>query len=184
VSARPAALRALLVLVYAALIGGLLLLDIDPEQGRAWLRASGGWGLLAFVAAFALLQPVGAASHLFIVSAALVWDPGVALVASWVGALAAGSVAFGFARTVGRDWVQRRLPPKLAGWDARLAKNGFRTVVLMRLLLFTFGPMQLLFGVSRVRYGSFLAASALGLLPMIAVETLLGSTAVTWLWGS
>ncbi|MCA9709690.1 MAG: TVP38/TMEM64 family protein, partial [Myxococcales bacterium] len=119
--AGPSRARVVLAFVYVALIVGLLVLDVDPEQGRAWLLESGAWGLLAYVVAFTLLQPVGMASHLFVVTAALVWSPWVALMASWVGALGAGTVAFGFARYVGREWVQRRMPPKLRGWDERLA---------------------------------------------------------------
>lgn len=181
--ARPSRARFLLGLVYLSLLVALLVLDVDPQRGRAWLLESGAWGLLAYAAAFSLLQPVGLASHLFVVTAALVWSPWIALGASWVGALGAGTVAFAFARYVGRDWVQQRMPAKLRGWDERLAAQGFRTVLVMRLLLFTFGPMQLLFGVSRVRYGPFVAASALGLVPMLAAETWLGGNVVAWLMG-
>lgn len=180
---RPRPLRLMLGLVYVTLIVGLFALDVDPIAGREWIRASGPVGLVAFVVAFSLLQPVGMASHLFIVSAAVIWEPPVALMASWLGALGASSVAFGFARYVGRDWVQARMPQRLRKYDEGLAQRGFRTVLVMRLLLFTFGPMQLLFGVSRVRFAPFLAASAIGLLPMMVAETLLGGTVVEWLLG-
>lgn len=178
----PSRARLLLGLVYVALAVALVTLDVDVEEGQAWLRHAGAWGIVAFVVAFAVLQPLGVAAHVFIVAAALVWTPWVALLASWSGAVLAGCVAFGFARYVGREWVQARLPPKLRVWDLRLAERGFRTVLTMRLLLFTFGPMQLMFGVSRVRFATFVLASALGLLPMIAAETWVGGSVVQWLW--
>jgi uncharacterized membrane protein YdjX (TVP38/TMEM64 family) len=56
-------------------------------------------------------------------------------------------------------------------------------VLAMRLLLFTFGPMQLMFGVSRVRFVPFVLASAIGLLPMIAIESFVGAGVVDWLFG-
>jgi uncharacterized membrane protein YdjX (TVP38/TMEM64 family) len=180
--ARPSRARLLLGLVYVLLIVALVMLDVDVVEGQAWLRHAGLWGLLAFVVAFALLQPLGLAAHVFIVTAALVWEPWVAVLASWLGAVLAGCVAFGFARYVGRQWVQERLPPKLHPWNERLAERGFRTVLTMRLLLFTFGPMQLMFGVSRVRFWAFVAGSALGLLPMIVAETWIGGSVVQWLW--
>ena len=31
---------------------GLLVLDVDPVEGRAWLQQSGLWGLLVFVLAW------------------------------------------------------------------------------------------------------------------------------------
>ena len=67
--------------------------------------------------------------------------------------------------------------------DGKLATHGFRTVLVMRLLLFTFGPMQLMLGVSKVRFGSYLAASALGMLPMIALESFVGASVIGWLFG-
>lgn len=179
---RPAPARLLLGLVYVLLIVALLGLDLDVAESQAWLRHAGWWGLAAFVVAFALLQPLGLAAHVFIVTAAIIWPPWVAMLASWSGAVLAGCVAFGFARYVGRQWVQQRLPAKLHGWNERLAERGFRTVLTMRLLLFTFGPMQLMFGVSRVRFWAFVAGSAIGLLPMIAAETWIGGSVVAWLW--
>jgi uncharacterized membrane protein YdjX (TVP38/TMEM64 family) len=169
-------------LFYAALVVALVVLDVEVAEGQAWLRGAGAWGLLAFVAAFALLQPLGVAAHVFIVAAAVVWAPWVALLASWSGAVLAGCVAFGFARYVGRQWVQARLPPRLRAWDERLVERSLRTVITMRLLLFTFGPMQLMLGVSRVGFGAFVAGSAVGLLPMIAAETWLGGSVVQYLW--
>lgn len=171
---------ALLAAVIGVLVSGVFE-GLSPESIRARLLESGPWGPLAFVLAFALLQPFGAAAHVFIVGSSLVWPPVVAFVLSWVGALAAGCVAFVFARYMGRSWVQPRLPDRLAAYDARLAERGFRTVLIMRLLLFTFGPMQLMFGVSRVRFVPFLLASAVGLMPMIAVEIGLGASALE-LW--
>ncbi len=173
----------LLVIVYAALIAAVVASDVDIEEARNWLRSSGPWGPLLFIAAFTALQPLGVASHAFVISAALIWDPWLALPISWVGAVGAGCAAFGFARFVGRDWVQERLPARLVGYDERLANHGFRTVLVLRLLLFTFGPMQWLFGVSRVRFWPFLFASMLGLLPGIVLETWLGGNLVEWLFG-
>lgn len=170
----PSSARIALALLYVGLIVAVFALDIDPAQARDALRDSGPWGPIGFVVAFAALQPLGVASHAFILAAALVWSPWLALPLSWTGAVLAGCVAFGFARTVGRDWVQARLPRRLRGYDERLATRGFRTVLVLRLLLFTFGPMQLMLGVSRVRFAPFLLGSVIGLLPWIALETIAG----------
>ena len=156
---------------------------VTPESIRVALLESGPWGPLLFVLAFAALQPFGFAAHVFIVGASLVWPLPIAFGLSWLGALAAGCVAFVFARYMGRAWVQKRLPARLEKYDARLSTHGFRTVLIMRLMLFTFGPMQLMFGISRVRFVPFLLGSALGLLPMTAAETWLGANVLGWLLG-
>ncbi len=182
--------RIIRVVVGVALLGAVIWVvstgayeGLSPDSIRTALLDSHPWGPLLFVLAFSLLQPFGFAAHVFIIGASLVWPPFVALGLSWAGALGAGCVAFGFARYMGRDWVQKRLPDKLAHYDERLANHGFRTVLIMRLMLFTFGPMQLMFGVSRVRFVPFVLGSAIGLIPMLCVETWLGGNVVDWFFG-
>jgi uncharacterized membrane protein YdjX (TVP38/TMEM64 family) len=172
---------AFLGLVLVVLFGGFHE-NLDADRVRAWLLASGVWGPILFLVAFALLQPVGVSAHVFILAASFVWPPAVALGLSWTGTVAAGCVAFAFARFVGHQWVQRRLPRRLHGYDEALATHGFRTVLLLRLMFFTFGPMQLMLGVSKVRFGPFVLGTALGVLPMITAETLLGANIVDLLF--
>lgn len=173
---------AILGAVVALLLSGVTE-DLSPASIRGHLLDSGPWGPALFVLAFAALQPFGLSAHVFIVGAALVWPPLVAMTLSWAGAVLAGCTSFGFARFMGREWVQARLPERVRRYDERLATHGFRTVLVMRLLLFTFGPMQLMFGVSRVRFVPFVLASAIGLLPMIAVASFVGAGVVEWLFG-
>ena len=172
-----AVLAVAIALLTSDLSGSLSAAAIKQE-----LLALGPWGPALFLLAFACLQPLGVAAHVFIVAASLVWSPVPGLLLSWVGALAASSTSFWFARWMGHEWVQARLPAKLRRWDTKLATHGFRTVLVMRLLLFTFGPMQLMLGVSKVRFGSYLAASAIGLLPMIALDSFVGAGVVEWIF--
>lgn len=171
------AMLATVVVVLASNVSG----ELSAPEIRARLLSSGAWGPALFLLAFALLQPFGLSAHVFIVAAALVWPPAIAMGLSLAGALASSTVAFWFARWMGREWVQAKLPARLHRWDARLATQGFRTVLAMRLALFTFGPMQLMLGVSKVRFVSFLGASALGLLPLVALESFLGAGVIDWL---
>ena len=157
--------------------------SISPAGIRETVLSWGVWGPVLFVLLFAVVQPFGVSAHVFIVGATLLWPPVTSLFLSWGGAVLASAAAFWFARWMGREWVQARLPARLRRWDGSLAMHGFRTVLVMRLLLFTFGPMQLMLGVSRVRFWPYLAASALGLLPMIALESFVGASVVGWLLG-
>lgn len=179
--------RVVVALVVVAAIAALFATgsvdDLSPAALRTRLLAWGAWGPLAFLVAYALLQPIGLSSHVFIVAASLVWSPTLGMILSWTGTLIASAVAFAFARWMGREWVQRRLPARLRRWDDALAAHGFRTVLVMRLLLFTFGPMQLMLGISTVRFVPFLAATALGVLPLIALESYVGAGVIAWLFG-
>lgn len=170
-------LAAAIALLTADLHGSL-----SPIAIRERVLSWGVWGPLSFLLAFAVLQPFGVAAHVFIVAATLVWAPVPSLLLSWTGALLASTTSFWFARWMGREWVQSRLPARLQRWDGKLATHGFRTVLVMRLVMFTFGPMQLMLGVSQVRFVPYLLGSALGLLPMIALESFVGAGVVGWLF--
>ncbi len=170
-----------LAAVVTVLFGGFYE-GLDADGARRWLQASGIWGPIVFLLAFALLQPVGLSAHVLIIAASLVWSPAVALTLSWTGATLAGCTAFWFARFVAHDWAQRRIPDRLQGYDDALETKGFRTVLVLRLTLFTFSPMQLMLGVSKVRFGPYLLGTILGLLPLVAAETFIGANAVEWLF--
>ncbi len=184
----PPPLRWPRVVAGVALLAGAIALlwwgagPLSASAVREQLQSSGPWGPVLFVVAFAALQPFGFSAHVFIVAAALVWAPHWAAALSWLGAMMAGCVAFGVARWMGRGWVQARLPARLRQWDDRLAARGFRTVLVMRLLFFTFGPMQLMLGVSRVRFGAFLLGSAIGLAPVVVAESFVGGNLARWLF--
>lgn len=172
----------LLIAGVIALVLGDVHRSLDPAAMRERLLGWGPWGPAAFLLAFALLQPVGVSAHAFIVAATLVWSPLQGLLLSWTGILLSSTTSFWFARWMGREWVQSRLPARLRRWDGALANHGFRTVLVMRLLLFTLGPMQLMLGVSQVRFAWYLAATALGVLPVVAIESYIGGAMVDWLF--
>jgi len=154
---------------------------LDPEGMRGWLLDAGAWGGLMFVLSYCVLQPLGVRSVLFLLSAPLVWAPVTAFALSWAGTVAASIAAFGFARFVGRVWVQRRLPPGIRRLDERLATRGLRTVLLLRLLFYTAPTLQFALGVSCVRVGAFLVGTMLGVVPFTALMTLLGTQINAWL---
>ena len=153
----------------------------DPDSARRWLRDAGAWGGLFFVVAYSCLQPLGVRSILFLLSAPMIWDPFTAFFLSWAGTMGASIAAFGFARFVAREWVQRRLPRGIRRLDDRLVTQGLRTVLLLRLIFYTTPTLQYGLGVSRVAFGPFLLGTVLGVAPLTALVTLLGARMSSWL---
>ena len=176
----------LLVLVLAGVAAhhfGLFELLGDTDRIRTLLTESGIWGPLVYVAVFSLFEPAGVPGILFIVPASLIWPLWLAVLLSWAGSIGAGVVGFGFARSLGRDWVQARLPDRLRGYDQRLAERGLTTVIVVRLLFFLAPPAHWVLGLSRVRFATFVAGTAIGFAPGIALITVVGKGAVVWLEG-
>jgi len=148
---------------------GLIDLLREPEAAGAVLARLGIWAPILYVLAFAALEPFFVPGVAFMVPGALFFPFPQLFLLSWLGSLGAGIVGFGFARFLARDFVERRLPRWMRGYDERLATKGLQTVVVVRLTLFLMPPAHWLLGLSQVRFPAFVAGTALGFLPGIGV---------------
>ena len=173
---RVALVVAAAAMLFTAYELGLYDIFSDPAKLKRTLLGLGALGYVAFVAAFAFLQPFGVPGVVFVVAASLVWPHEIAAPLSLAGGTAGSVVGFSFARYVARDWVEKKIPPRLKKYDERLSKNAFLTIFLIRLVFWFHPTLHFFFGLSRVRFATHLAASFLGyIVPIIAI-TYLGDT--------
>ena len=128
-----------------------------------------------------LFQPFGFPGIIFMLLSALLWPLWFAFLLNLAGATGAGVVGFAFARFVGRDWVQGRLPERLRNLEERVLARAFRTALIVRLTLYLFPPAHWALGLSPVKFGPFLLATIIGFIPMTAFWTFTGGSALDWL---
>jgi uncharacterized membrane protein YdjX (TVP38/TMEM64 family) len=175
----PAAARALRNLkigaVAAVAVGlvvaermGLFEMFGEPARIKQALIDLGPWGYVAFVVAYAALQPFGVPGTVFILAAPLIWPWPVAFAFSMAGTMAASVVGFSFARFVARDWVSKRVPARFRAYDEALEKRAFFTVVMLRLIFWMPPMLHVFFGVSRVPFWTHFWGSLVGyILPLL-----------------
>ncbi len=99
----------------------------------------------------------------------------------WLGALAGSTSTFLCVRYFMRDTVQKSLEGKfksLEALDNRLAAQGFQTVLMLRLVLFMAPPLNWIIALTRVKFLHYFAASALGIIPGVAVTCYCAGTVV------
>jgi uncharacterized membrane protein YdjX (TVP38/TMEM64 family) len=161
---------------YTGALSGLTL-----EGVRTWVADAGPWGPLAYVIAFAALQPFGVSAHMFLVVAGLAWPPAIALPIGYIGMMSAALSAFGLARWMGKETIQARMPGWLEKWDARLEQGGLKTVILVRLLFFTAFPVQLMLAVSKVRFRDYVLGTAIGNLPVLVIIVVFADRLASWM---
>jgi uncharacterized membrane protein YdjX (TVP38/TMEM64 family) len=76
------------------------------------------------------------------------------------------TLAFLAARYLLRDWVERRFGDRLKTIQQGFAKNSFSYLLTLRLIpLFPFFLVNLVSGLTRISLGTYLAATALGIIP-------------------
>lgn len=83
-----------------------------------------------------------------------------------IGATAGATLAFLAARYVLHDWVEAKFGHRLGTLQTGFAKNAFHYLITLRLIpLVPFFLLNLLSGLTRIRLGTYIGATALGIIP-------------------
>ena len=83
---------------------------------------------------------------------------------AWIGAMMGASAAFFIGRTLGRDFAASLIGGKLKKYDDAIERNGFATVLYLRLVYFPFTPMNFGMGLTKVRFRDYVAGTGLGII--------------------
>ena len=173
-SRRGAKIAAIVVVVTGLVVAqrlGVFQQFGEPAGLVQTLVQLGPWGYVAFVVAYAVLQPFGLPGTVFVMAAPLIWPWPIAYALSMVGTMAASCVGFSFSRFVARDWVSKIIPARFHKYDEALARRAFRTVVLLRLIFWMPPLLHAFFGVSKVRFWTHFWGSFAGyLLPLFVMS--------------
>ena len=145
----------------------------DPKTLAQTLVAMGPRGYLAFVVAYAALQPFGVPGTVFVIAAPLIWPWRTAFGLSMTGTMFASVIGFSFARFIARDWIAARIPARLRKYDDALANNPFQTVVLLRLILWMPQMLHFFLGVTKVRFWIHFWGSLVGYVPPLLLVSYL-----------
>ncbi len=132
---------------------------LGAVRGSAWAPAV---YVLLYAGATALALP---GSLLTIVGGAVFgFGWGVLLVT--VGANLGANAAFGLAKALGRDGIERMFGRRLAGLDRATAQHGFVGLLVLRLIpLVPFNALNFGSGLTAMRWRQYALATVLGILP-------------------
>jgi len=141
----------------------------DAQAVGTLVGHAGVWGPALFVLLFAFGNGLGAPGFLFVLPAAAAWPPWQAFLLTWIGAIGAGLVGYGFARSIGRSFVERHLSQRMRTLDQRIAQHALRSVAAVRLTLFLSTPAHWALGLTQVSLRPLLLGSAIGFVPPTAL---------------
>lgn len=187
---KSAMVKAVFLLLF--IVGAICLVRFTPvkdyltaEALRGFVKDAGAWGPLLFMAFYAigvclflpgtLLTGIGAAIY------GSYW--GFAYV--WLGAMAGASAAFWIGRTLGREFASSLIGDKLRKYDDAIERNGFATVLYLRLIYFPFTPMNFGMGLTKVRFWDYFFGTGLGILVGTFIFTFfIGTIRDAWMSGN
>ena len=158
------------IILAAFIVGAIVLVRFTPvkgylttEQLGRFLDTAGFWAPLVFI----LIYTVGVC--LFVPGTfltglgAAIFGPYLGFIYVWFGAMLGASAAFVIGRTLGREFAASLVGDRLKKYDEAIERNGFATVLYLRLVYFPFTPMNFGMGLTRVRFWDYVAGTGLGI---------------------
>lgn len=163
------ALKAALFLLF--IIGALILVRYTPIKNYLnahalgnFLDAAGIWAPLVYILFYGIGVCLFVPGTLLTGLGAAIFGAYWGFLYVWIGAMLGAAAAFLIGRTLGREFAAGLIGDKLARYDDAIERNGFATVLYLRLVYFPFTPMNFGMGLTKVRFRDYLWGTGLGII--------------------
>jgi uncharacterized membrane protein YdjX (TVP38/TMEM64 family) len=146
------------------------------------VRGAGLPGVILFVAAYVVATVVLLPGSLLTLAAGFAYGPAWGVAVASPASIAGATAAFLLGRTLLHDWATRRVSKSahLRAISRAVEHEAFKIVFLTRLSpLIPFDVLNYAFSLTKVRLRTYVAASAIGMLPGTVLYVYLGSLAPT-----
>jgi uncharacterized membrane protein YdjX (TVP38/TMEM64 family) len=166
---KGAVIKALIFLVF--IIAAIYSVRFTPakefftqEALSRFLDQAGFWAPLVFISIYTVGVCLFVPGTLLTALGAALFGAYWGFVYVWIAAMAGASLAFWIGRTLGRDFAASLIGAKLGRYDEAIERNGFATVLYLRLIYFPFTPMNFGMGLTKVKFGDYISGTGLGIL--------------------
>jgi uncharacterized membrane protein YdjX (TVP38/TMEM64 family) len=179
-------------LLVALIIAGICLLRFTPartfltqDRLAQLLENAGLWAPLIFVMIFAAGVCLFVPGTLLIALGAGLFGTYRGFAYVWLGAMLGAAASFWIGRTLGREFARSLIGNRLKKYDEAIERNGFATVLYLRLIYFPFTPLNLGLGLTRIRFFDYLLGTGLGIVVGVFIFTFFfGTIKEVWAGGN
>lgn len=189
-SRRGAALKAVAFLAFiVAAIYGVRFTPVKDfltaETLGRFMEGAGIWAPIAYMVVYAVGVCMFVPGTLLTGLGAAIFGPYWGFLYVWIGAMLGASGAFIIGRTLGREFAASLVGDKLKKYDDAIERNGFATVLYLRLVYFPFTPMNFGMGLTKVRFWDYLFGTGLGIIVGTFIFTFfVGTVKEVWVSGN
>ena len=164
---RRTLVKALILLALAGIAIGLVEISpikahLGPDRFQGIIGKAGLMGPALLVIFCAVGTCLFIPVTVFVAAGAALFGPYMAFACVCPGALAGALIAYLTARKLGRQFVYSFIGDRLRNYDGLLERNGFKTVLFLRLMFTPFAPLNYAAGLTKVRFWDYFFATALG----------------------
>ncbi len=164
-----AVMKAVLLLIFIA--AAIFLLRFTPIKNyltvdalSRFLESAGFWAPLIFIMIYAAGVCLFLPGTLLTGLGGAIFGAYWGFVYVWFGAMAGASAAFFIGRTLGREFASSLVGNKLKKYDDAIERNGFATVLYLRLVYFPFTPMNFGMGLTKIHFKDYFIGTGLGII--------------------
>ena len=149
-----------------------------------FLETAGLWAPLLFIVVYAVGVCLFVPGTLLTALGAAIFGAYWGFLYVWIAAMIGASAAFWIGRTLGREFAASLIGDRLKKYDDAIERNGFATVLYLRLIYFPFTIMDFGMGITKVRFWDYFAGTGLGILVGTFVFTFfIGTLKEVWVEG-
>ena len=156
---------------------------LTAERLGTLLAAAGIWAPLAFILIYAVGVCLFIPGTLLTALGAAIYGPYWGFIYVWVAAMLGAAGAFLIGRYLGREFAASLIGDRLKKYDEAIERNGFATVLYLRLVYFPFTAMNFGMGLTKVGFRDYLWGTGLGILVGTFIFTFFVGT-IKEVWGS
>jgi uncharacterized membrane protein YdjX (TVP38/TMEM64 family) len=178
---RSAALRFIILILFVLI--GVWVFQIGgwgrylkPEEIQAAIRGFGTVAPVAYLIVYSIAPVFFVPGWIITIAGGLAFGPLWGTVLTVAGATIGATLAFGVARTMGRDFVDRILKGKYKALDDQAAAHGFQVIFFLRLIpLVPFNVLDYVAGLSKIGTRDYVLGTFFGIIPGTFAYVYLGS---------
>jgi uncharacterized membrane protein YdjX (TVP38/TMEM64 family) len=137
---------------------------LNAESLGALIERAGMWAPLLYIVFYAIGVCLFLPGTLLSGLGAAIFGPYWGFLYVWVAAMLGASGAFFIGRSLAREYAASLIGGKLKKYDDAIERNGFATVLYLRLVYFPFTPMNFGMGITKVRFKDYLFGTGLGII--------------------
>jgi uncharacterized membrane protein YdjX (TVP38/TMEM64 family) len=158
---------------------------LSPEALGTFLDAAGFWGPLIYMLIYAVGVCLFLPGTLLTGLGAAIFGAYWGFLYVWFGAMIGASAAFFIGRTLGREFAASLVGDRLKKYDDAIERNGFATVLYLRLIYFPFTPMNFGMGLTKVHFWDYFSGTGLGIIVGTFIFTFfIGTLKEVWASGN
>ena len=157
---------------------------LTVREMKRFLDSSGFWAPLVFILIYTLGICLFVPGTIITALGAAIFGSYWGFVYVLAGAILGATVTFFIGRYLGRDFAASVIGDRLKKYDEAIERNGFATVLYLRLIYFPFTAMDFGMGLTKVRFWDYFWGTLLGIIVGTFVFTFfVGTIKEVWAGG-